>query len=95
MAEKVMGGKKGDVPDQITLAFRQLTSRAPNSDELEILEKLHEEQLAYFTAEPESAQQFLEIGDHRKQDESDATQLAALTVVVEAIMNLSEAITKP
>jgi hypothetical protein len=94
MAENVISAAQGNMPDQITRAFRKSTSRMPTADELEILQKLHAEQLAYFETQPESAKKFLEIGDHRKRDESNTTKLAALTVVVEAIMNLNESISK-
>jgi len=94
LAEQAMDLAGGELSDVIRLAFRKSTSRRPTSDEISILETLHEEQLHFFQSQPGSATEFLNIGDYQYQKSKNANELAAMTVVVEAIMNLNESVTK-
>ena len=68
--------------------------RPPAAAELEVLKQLWDEQRQAFAAEPDAARQFLAIGDHPRDEKLDATELAALAVVAEAIMNFDETVTK-
>jgi hypothetical protein len=58
------------------------------------LDQLWNEQRQEFAARPEAALQFLAVGDHRRDEQLDAADLAAWTVVAEAIMNFDETVTK-
>ncbi len=82
------------VADRLAWTFRMLTSRPPADAELRVLQQLWDEQRQEFAARPEAALQFLAVGDHRRDEKLDAADLAALTVVAEAIMNFDETVTK-
>jgi hypothetical protein len=73
-------------------AFRLLTSRRPSDRELEILRRLYEEQLEHFTANPDLATELLKTGDAPSPGDSDPSQVAAITVLVNSIMNLDESV---
>ena len=59
-----------------------------------MLKQLWDEQRQEFAAQPDAALQFLAIGDQKRDEKLDATELAALAVVAEAIMNFDETVTK-
>jgi len=80
--------------DRLTFTFRTLTSRHPAAAELAVLQQLFAEQREDFAARPEAVQQFLAIGDHRRNEALDATDLAALAVVAAAVMNVDETVMK-
>lgn len=79
---------------QIQTIFRVLTSRSPSARELEILTRLFREQKTRFDATPEAAKAFLGVGDSPRDEQLNVSELAALTVVVKAIMNFDECVTK-
>lgn len=68
--------------------FLRLASRPPDETELKTVKKIHEEQLAHFKAHPEEAKAFL--GQGHTKSKSPTPELAALTVVGQALLNLHE-----
>ncbi len=80
--------------EQLTTMFRSMTSRFPDSEELAILHKLHDQQREFFQASPEDCVKFLSIGDSRRDERLDVAELAALSVVAEALLSYDETITK-
>ncbi len=83
------GGDNGAIVDT---AYRQLTSHAPTEPQFEILEQLLNEQLDWFANHPEDAKQLLEVGDAQQTEGLAAGQHAAVTVLVNSIMNLDETV---
>jgi len=77
----------------INEAFYRLTSRKPDADELAIMTSLYAVQLAEFSAAPEQADALLAIGHAPVPDHIATDQLAAATIVVNALINLHESIT--
>jgi hypothetical protein len=59
-----------------------------------LLNRLFDDQLAMFQDSPESAKEFLAIGDHKADKRADPAELAALTIVAEAMMNHYDTVTK-
>ncbi|TWU09360.1 Planctomycete cytochrome C [Symmachiella macrocystis] len=94
LAERMLQKKDATLQDRVGQAFQLLTSRRAAERELELLSQLYEEQLAEFQQHPDQAAKLLAIGDHRSDETLDPAQLAALTVVVETIMNFDETVTK-
>ena len=72
--------------------FLRFTSRPADDAELKTLMEIHREQLAHFKAHPGEMKSFLNEG-HTKP-KSPTPELAALTVVGQAILNLYEVNTK-
>jgi len=71
-------------------AFRRLTSRAPDGEELRILKAAFEEQAGYFAGDPEAAKAYLAIGEQPTPEGADPARLAAATALAQAIMNHEE-----
>lgn len=89
---EVMLNKKGEaLQEQIAYGFQAVTSRVPKQEELDVLLALYEEKQAYFQSKPQEAQQLLHVGDSPSDPDLEPAQVAALTVVANALFNLDEA----
>lgn len=80
--------------DRIHFAFRLATSRSPKAEELTLLNDLLEKEQADFETETTAAKQLTSIGEFPLADDVDVAELAAYTVVANAILNLTETILK-
>ena len=78
----------------VEAAFRMLTSRTPAPKEIEILMQLYGEQQEHFRRQPDDASAFLAIGESPRDEKLDAAELAAWTMVANAILNLDEVLTR-
>ncbi|MEX1231546.1 MAG: DUF1553 domain-containing protein [Planctomycetaceae bacterium] len=79
----------------IDRAFRQMTCRHPDDVERDLLVSLYEEQLAEFEAHPEEVDRLLAVGEYQfGKTEIDRFPWAALTTVMQVILNLDETVTK-
>lgn len=82
-----------DTPEeQIRTAFRALTSRTPDAGELRLLKQLRESESLWFSHHPDQARELLSIGDTPAA--SITTELAAMTITCQAILNLDATIWK-
>jgi len=94
-ASRVLGEKllKQFPKDEIARnreAFRTLTGRTPDRTEAEILARLYAEQKAEFTKNPEGARKLLAVGESKRDDGLPPADFAAMTSLVNAIMNFDE-----
>ncbi len=94
LAERMIkeGGKSPG--ERIVFAFRLATSRAPNADEYRILSDSFRYTLDRFQTKPESAAEYLKVGEYPRDPELDVRELAAYTNVASVILNLDETATK-
>ncbi len=76
---------------RIIHAFRSFTGRAPDPAEAQILSDALKEQQVHFAKIPEDAAKYVATGESPKPEGLDPAAHAALTAVVQAIMNLDEA----
>lgn len=74
--------------------FEQALQRLPTATERSVLNGLYRRNLARFTAAPAQAGQLIAIGDSPRDAKLPAPQLAALTTVSRAVLNLHETITR-
>lgn len=79
---------------QLTLGFRVCTARVPTEHELNVLGKVHTEQLAHYQANPAEAEKLLVIGASQRPEGLVPAQHAAMTMMANLLLNLDEAITK-
>ncbi|MEO0732400.1 MAG: DUF1553 domain-containing protein [Bacteroidota bacterium] len=77
--------------DLVEAAFRRIVTRAPETEEAEILEGLLADNTTYFREQPAAAREFLTVGTTPVEVGLDTTRLAAATVAITAIFNLDEA----
>jgi hypothetical protein len=79
--------------DQIRDAFLRLTGRQPDPTEVDLLEKLYAEQRMRFAdASQQGPDRFVEVGEWKAETKLPAADLAALTVMCQAILNLDATI---
>ena len=67
--------------------FRALTSRAPESRQMELLRETYREQKRWFESKPDQAVSYLAVGEFPNHSNVDTTDLAALTAVAQMVMN--------
>ena len=70
-----------------------LTSRSPSPKEIDILKRLYRDQKTYFNSVPDEAKQFISIGETPRDEGIDPTEHAAMTVVINNLLNFSESFT--
>lgn len=93
LAEQLM--TKAVTPDaRIALAFRLATARLPNGQELAVLRKMFEEQLAVYRKDVKGALKLLSVGESKRNEKLDAAELAAWATIAGVILNLDETVTK-
>ena len=94
LAEKLIHQPDSDLESRIRQAFRLLTSRLPSPKETEILKRLYRDQKTYFDSVPNEAKQFISIGEAPRDERIDPIDHAAMTVVINNLLNFSESVTK-
>ncbi len=83
-----------DLDARLQRIFRMLTSRTPSEAQRRVLRSLYHQQQTAFAADLDAASAFLQVGDHRADDQIDRSELAALTVVAQALLNYDETVMK-
>jgi len=71
-------------------AFQRLIGRDPKDRELEILQKAYDEQRDVFAASPKDAEAYTVTGEKPVAEGVDRVDLAAMTAVIQLIMNYDE-----
>ncbi|KAB2660383.1 MAG: DUF1553 domain-containing protein [Verrucomicrobia bacterium] len=92
LAERMIASAPDD-RKRIEFAFRLATGRVPRTAEIEVLSRLHREQLGKYRADAGATARLLSIGES-KSAAGDSAELAAWTIVASAILNLDETLTK-
>ena len=79
-----------NVDARVRIAFRTLTSRNPDAKELEVLQKLYDEQREVFQRDLPTAEKFLGTGESAWDKSLPRAEFAATATVVSAVMNFDE-----
>ncbi|XAM01403.1 PSD1 and planctomycete cytochrome C domain-containing protein [Phycisphaeraceae bacterium D3-23] len=93
MAQRALheGGDRLD--EQINYAFMLAVGRAPQPRELEVLRRIHDEQLSVYTSDPAAAAALIAVGEAPADDSIAPADLAAMTIVTNTLLNLDEVLT--
>src|SRR5947207_1208826 len=94
LAERVVSEEPTDLTKRLSRAFRHVLGRVPQPDEIATLQRAYEQQLANFRSDTKAAESLLAIGESKLPESIDKAELAAMTAVVNVLLNLNEAITK-
>ncbi len=78
----------------IDWAFERALGRKPAEKERQVLLKLYQESLTEFRADPKAASDFIHTGEKPVDSNMKPAELAAMTTVTRAILNLHETITR-
>jgi hypothetical protein len=93
-AEHVLSESGSNVKTRIDAAFQRALNRAPTGEERRILANLYRSSLRQFRAAPATALELVSVGDSAVAQKIPAPELAAMTAVTRAILNLHETITR-
>lgn len=91
LAERAM---KQPAAERIAWAFRELAGRQPDGAEGEVLAQLLVEEKAHYGANLEEAKKLIAAGESPPDESVEPADLAAMTVVCQAILNLDATIWK-
>jgi hypothetical protein len=86
------GGRRWE--EQLDWAFSRALNRAPEKEERRILTNLYQRSVASFRSGESDAGKLLSVGESPVPNDADRTNLAAMTTVARAILNLHETITR-
>jgi len=78
----------------IDWAFEKALSRKPLDSERKVLRGLYNESLTEFRADPKAANELIHVGEKPGGSGMKPADLAAMTTVTRAILNLHETITR-
>ncbi|MCA9121167.1 MAG: PSD1 domain-containing protein [Planctomycetaceae bacterium] len=93
LAERMM--KSGESAEaRIAFGFRVATARRPEEAEAKVLLGIYDSVLPSYQADNASAQALVSVGESKRDESVDVAELAAWTVVANAILNLDETVTK-
>src|SRR5262249_15388333 len=93
-AQNVLAESKANANARIDDAFQRALGRIPTSEERRILAKLYADSLKQFRAAPSIAVELLSVGDAPRDGKVPGAEMAAMTAVTRAILNLHETITR-
>ena len=94
LAERVLREDPKNLDKRLVRAFRHTLGRAPQPDEVAVLQKTYAQQLANFRQDTDAAKALLKVGESPLPEKADPAELAALTAVANVLLNLNETITK-
>ncbi|MEO6181618.1 MAG: DUF1553 domain-containing protein, partial [Verrucomicrobiota bacterium] len=78
--------------ERINWVFRAVTSRKPSAKELVILKRLLSEQHEFFRGDASAVEQLLKVGEVKNDATMDPVELAAGTVLAQALFNYDETV---
>ncbi|MBL8236909.1 MAG: DUF1553 domain-containing protein [Bryobacterales bacterium] len=94
LAQSVLSEAGSDTAKRLALAFRKVTGRAPEANEMKILTELATKQMARYARDTKGAAALIAIGASPADKRFPAPELAAWTNVATVLLNMDEAITK-
>ena len=90
LSEKLLKQFPNDEAARNRDAFRALTGHAPDKTEVRILAQLFAEQTALFARDTDGAKKLLAVGESKPDETLPPAEFAAMTTLVNAIMNFDE-----
>lgn len=95
LAARVLQDNAGQSPESnIATIFRQILIRKPEKTEIHKLAALYQEEIVRYRQDPERAKKLLKTGRYPQNAALDPAEQAAMMLVVSAIFNLDEAVSK-
>ena len=94
LAERVMKERRTGTDERIALAFRMVMARVPSAREAAVLREALSSYLDDFKKHPDEARKYLSQGESPRDEELDASELAAYSTLASLILNMDETITK-
>ena len=93
LADRVIHEEPKDRERRLVRAFRHVLGRPPAREEIAVLSKTLDRQLAVYRADAAAAKQLIQVGESKPAAGGDPAELAAYTAVANVLMNLNETLT--
>ncbi len=90
LAQRLKQEKGTTLEEQLINGFRLVTSRFPKQQELDILLNQYKRQLIHFKKHPQEAKKIIQVGDKKADSNLNFTELGALTIVANTLLNHTE-----
>jgi hypothetical protein len=94
LAQRIMKDGGIDASRKLAYAFRLALARPPTKNELEVLQRIYEQQFHNFQQDKEAAKGLVSVGESPKPKDLEDSELAAWTAIGNILLNLDETITK-
>jgi hypothetical protein len=92
LAETLIKNHGEDKSSRWDELFRRLISRLPSDQQRKVVQRLYDDQSGYFSSDDSAAKEFLEVGTLGVDDSLNQVDVAATTVVVQAMFAYDETI---
>ncbi|QDT37865.1 DUF1553 domain-containing protein [Stratiformator vulcanicus] len=94
LAEKVLSERQASDDALLSELFYRVTTRPIDADELDVLRESLGRFRAIFANRPDAAADLLSVGEMPRNESLEATEAAAVAMVVNQLFNLDEVVTK-
>ena len=94
LAQRMILEGGSSLGDRIEYGHRLALSHSPSKDVLSILESSYAKHFQFYRSSPERTKSLISIGASQPDRSVDPTQLAAMTMIANALLNLDETVTK-
>jgi hypothetical protein len=94
LGQNALGAHKDDVGAMVHFMFQRCMSRAPSAKESAICVRLHSEQLDFYQSHPREAEALLKHGRLSVEKSLAPEQLAAATILAQALLSHDECVVK-
>jgi hypothetical protein len=94
LAERALHEGGARLEDRLAYLFRLATARRPDATELGELAAAYRDHFAAYTKDVEAAKKLINVGESKPDGKLDASELAAMTMVANLVLNLDEVISK-
>ena len=95
LAERMIKEGGNEPESRLEYGFRIVTSRRPNDREADLLQDSLNAFIAKYQQDKQAAAALLNIGEKKRDESLDGSEVAAYTMVANTLLNLDETITKP
>ena len=93
-AERIMREGGDSVDEKIDWAFSIVTSHKPESKVRKSIKEFYEDQLAFFRSNNQNAQDFVSIGEKKRDESLNISEHAAWAVIAKLMLNMDQTINK-
>jgi hypothetical protein len=94
LGQRVMKEGGADVASRLRYAFKLTTAHLPTDQEMAVLRRIYDKQLAKYQKDKDAALKLVSVGESKRPPELNVSELAAWTAVGNVLLNLDEVITK-
>lgn len=94
LAERIIVEGGGTTADRLTFLYRTVFSRAPSTEETQLMTSAFHKQLELFTADADSAAKAIHVGESKPKNVAPPVETAAWTLIANLILNTDESVNR-